>query len=58
MVEVDAFANRIHDFFTAGEHLSRSEVRTVVFRPQLGGYDESQVDFLLDELVRVMLAVR
>jgi DivIVA domain-containing protein len=58
VVEVDAFANRIHDFFTAGEHLSRSEVRAIVFRPQLGGYDESQVDFLLDELVRVMLAVR
>ena len=58
VVDVDAFANRIHDFFTAGEHLSRSEVRAIVFRPQLGGYDESQVDFLLDELIRVMLAVR
>lgn len=58
VAEVDAFADRVHDFFTAGAHLSRSEVRTIVFRPQLRGYDESQVDFLLDELVRVMLAVR
>lgn len=56
--DVDAFADRIHDFFTAGAQLSRSEVRSIVFRPQLRGYDESQVDFLLDELVRVMLAVR
>ena len=58
VADVDAFAERVHNFFTAGEPLSRSEVRTVTFRPQLRGYDESQVDFLLDELVRVMLAVR
>lgn len=58
VADVDAFADRIHDFFTAGAHLSRSEVRSIVFRPQLRGYDESQVDFLLDELVRVMLAVK
>jgi DivIVA domain-containing protein len=58
VADVDAFADRVHDFFTAGAHLSRSEVRATVFRPQLRGYDESQVDFLLDELVRVMLAVR
>ena len=58
VADVDAFTDRVHDFFTAGAHLSRSEVRATVFRPQLRGYDESQVDFLLDELVRVMLAVR
>ncbi|MEN9740689.1 MAG: hypothetical protein RLZ72_955 [Actinomycetota bacterium] len=58
VADVDAFADRVHDFFTAGAHLSRSEVRSVTFRPQLRGYDEQQVDILLDELVRVMLAVR
>lgn len=58
IAEVDAFADRVHDFFTAGQQLSRYEVRTVAFTPQLRGYDESQVDFLLDELIRVMLAVR
>lgn len=58
VADVDAFADRVHDFFTAGAQLSRSEVRTIVFRPQIRGYDESQVDFLLDELIRVMLAVR
>lgn len=58
VADVDAFTDRVHDFFTAGAPLSRSEARSIVFRPQLRGYDESQVDFLLDELVRVMLAVR
>ena len=58
VADVDAFADRVLEFFTAGAHLSRSEVRGITFRPQLRGYDESQVDFVLDELVRVMLAVR
>lgn len=58
IADVDAFADRVHDFFTAGAHLSRSEVREITFRPQLRGYDESQVDVVLDELIRVMLAVR
>jgi len=33
-------------------------VRRQSFRTQLGGYDEKQVDFLLDETISVMLAVR
>jgi DivIVA domain-containing protein len=56
--EVDEFTDLVLSFFTAGEPLSRADVRNVTFRPQLRGYDESQVDALLDELVRVMLAVR
>ena len=58
VAEVDAFTQQIHDYFTEGGNLSRNDVRATVFRPQLRGYDEAQVDFLLDELVRVMLAVR
>ena len=58
VAEVDSFTQRIHDYFTEGGNLSRNDVRATVFRPQLRGYDEAQVDFLLDELVRVMLAVR
>jgi DivIVA domain-containing protein len=38
--------------------MSVDEVRTVVFRPARGGYDESQVDYLLDAVVAVMLAVK
>jgi DivIVA domain-containing protein len=34
------------------------DVRTSVFRPQRGGYLESQVDAVFDAVVDVMLAVR
>jgi len=33
-------------------------VRTVAFRSVKGGYRESQVDYLLDSVIDVMLAVR
>jgi DivIVA domain-containing protein len=56
--DVDEFADRILSYFTAGEPLTRADVRNVTFRPQLRGYSEPQVDAVLDELVRVMLAVR
>lgn len=56
--DVDAFADVIRAFYNDGGLLSRADVRAVSFRPQLGGYDEAQVDFLLDELLRVMLAAR
>lgn len=54
--DVDAFTDRVRAFYMDGGLLSRADVRGVTFRPQLGGYDEGQVDLLLDELVRVMLA--
>jgi len=56
--DVDEFTDRILSYFTAGEPLTRADVRNVTFRPQLRGYSEPQVDAVLDELVRVMLAVR
>ncbi len=56
--DVDGFADRVRDFYTNSSPLSRADVRSVTFRPQLGGYDEAQVDFVLDELLRVMLAAR
>ena len=56
--DVDAFADRIREFYNDGGLLSRTEVRGVTFRPQVGGYDEAQVDALLDALARVMLAAR
>jgi DivIVA domain-containing protein len=52
------FTDRVLSFFTAGDELSRADVRNATFRPQLLGYSEPHVDALLDELVRVMLAVR
>ena len=56
--DVDEFTDRIRAFYTDRSLLSRSEVRGITFRPQLGGYHEGQVDLLLDELVRVMLAAK
>lgn len=56
--DVDAFADRVRAFYNDGGVLSRADVRGITFRPQLGGYDEAQVDFLLDELLRVLLAAR
>ncbi len=56
--DVDVFTDRIRAFYTDRSLLSRSDVRGVTFRPELGGYHEGQVDLLLDELVRVMLAAK
>lgn len=56
--DVDRFANRIVKYFNDGYPLTVEDVRTSVFRPQRGGYQEAQVDALLDAVVDVMLAVR
>ena len=56
--EVDALADRLADYFQKGASLSVDEVRTSVFRSAKGGYQEAQVDLLLDTVVGVMLAVR
>lgn len=56
--EVDAFANRLVQYFQDGTSLSVEEVRTTTFRQQKGGYREAQVDLLLDTVIDVMLAVR
>ncbi|TXK17769.1 DivIVA domain-containing protein [Homoserinibacter sp. GY 40078] len=56
--DVDAFADRIAEYFQSGGELTPADVRTVAFRPQRGGYREAQVDLLLDVVTRVMLSVR
>lgn len=56
--EVDAFAKRLTDYFQNGKPMSVEQVRTVTFMAKRGGYQESQVDLLLDAVVDVMLAVR
>lgn len=58
VADVDAFADRIAGYFQSGEPLTTDDVRTVAFRAQRGGYREAQVDYLLDTVVDVMLAVR
>lgn len=56
--DVDKFARKIEDYFTDGAPISIDRVRTVVFSSERGGYDEAQVDAVLDTVVSVMLAVR
>ncbi|CAN5335110.1 hypothetical protein BH11ACT2_BH11ACT2_15010 [soil metagenome] len=58
VTEVDAFARRLADYFQNGVAMSVEEVRTVAFRSVKHGYDEAQVDLVLDTVVTVMLAVR
>ena len=55
---VDAFADRLVGYFQHGKPMSVDQVRTVVFRSVKRGYNETQVDLLLDAVIDVMLAVR
>jgi DivIVA domain-containing protein len=56
--DVDAFAEELIKHFRDGRPLSIEEVRTAAFRIKRGGYQEAQVDLVLDAVVHVMLAVR
>lgn len=56
--DVDAFADRLVGYFQHGKPMSVDQVRTVVFRSVKRGYNETQVDLLLDAVIDVMLAVR
>lgn len=57
--QVDAFLDRIATMFENRElSLSPADVRDVVFHSQLRGYDEEQVDALLDSVVELILATR
>lgn len=56
--DVDDMCDHIARYFQQQESLSVTAVRKATFRTTLGGYDEKQVDTLLDETVSVMLAVR
>lgn len=55
---VDAFADRLVDYFQNGKPMSVEQVRTVAFKTKKRGYNELQVDMLLDAVIDVMLAVR
>ncbi|WBU39159.1 DivIVA domain-containing protein [Homoserinibacter sp. YIM 151385] len=56
--EVDALADRIANYFQTGQPVTIEEIRTSVFHAQRGGYQESQVDAVLDAATRTILAVR
>lgn len=56
--DVDLFSARIAAYVQSGQHLPVETVRTIAFRPRFRGYDEAQVDAVLDAVIRIMLAVR
>lgn len=57
--QVDAFLDRVEGMFESRNlSLSPAEVRDVVFHSQWRGYDEDQVDALLDGVVELILATR
>ncbi|WP_017794395.1 DivIVA domain-containing protein [Leucobacter salsicius] len=57
--QVDAFLERVGDMFERRElDLKPADVRDVVFHSERRGYDEDQVDALLDAVVDLMLATR
>jgi DivIVA domain-containing protein len=55
--DVDAFIDQISASIAAGSIVSADTVRAALFRSKLGGYNETQVDVVLDALVDVVLAV-
>ena len=58
VAEVDAFVLRVAAYLEDGPDMSARQVRTAQFDAQFGGYDEDEVDQLLDTVVGLMLAVR
>ncbi len=58
VTDVDRFAQRIAEYLSDGPEMTAREVRTAQFDAQFGGYDEDEVDHLLDTVVSLMLAVR
>lgn len=56
VTDVDDFATRVVAYLESGASLSSDEVRNVTFRSQRGGYNERQVDFVLDAVIEAILA--
>lgn len=56
--QVDAFLDRVAALFAGEDQLTTSDVRGVVFHTQWRGYDEDQVDALLDAVIELLLATR
>lgn len=56
--QVDAFLDRVAATFAGRDDVKAADVRSVVFHAQLGGYNEDQVDALLDSVIELLLAAR
>ncbi|RRJ86082.1 DivIVA domain-containing protein [Gulosibacter macacae] len=58
VAEVDEFCDRVDAFLRGKASMTLREARGVAFAPKRRGYEEGQVDLLIDALVDVMLAIR
>lgn len=56
--EVDAFADRITRYLQQGTPLTVDDVRGIAFGRQKGGYQETQVDVVLDSVIDLLQTVR
>ncbi len=56
--EVDVVCDRIAAYLRNGTPLTASQVRGVAFTMQHGGYNEAQVDALLDATVELLLKIQ
>lgn len=56
--EVDSFCDRVDAFLRGQAPMTLREARGVAFTSRRRGYDEGQVDLLIDAVVDVMLAIR
>ena len=56
--DVDAFTDRVARNLQQGTPLSSDEVRSIAFGGQKGGYQETQVDIVLDSVVDLLLSVK
>lgn len=56
--QVDVFADAIVAYMNDGPELTPEEVRQKHFEAQRGGYDEDEVDNVLDRVIFLMQAVR
>lgn len=56
--QVDAFLDRVSALFAGEGQITTAEVRSVVFHSEWRGYDEDQVDALLDAVIEILLATR
>jgi DivIVA domain-containing protein len=56
--DVDAFADRIVRYLQQGTPLTVDDVRGVTFASAKGGYQETQVDVVLDAVIDLLQAVK
>jgi DivIVA domain-containing protein len=56
--DVDAFADRVARYLQQGAPLTVDDVRGAVFARQNGGYQETQVDVVLDAVIDLLQTVK